>query len=478
MAVVTEANRRWWALGALCVPLFMIMIDNTVVSLALPSIRADFKTTLTQLEWIVSAYVLVFAVFQLTAGKFADYLGRRLIFVAGLVVFTASSLACGLASNAGLLIGARSVQGLGAALMLPATLSIISATFPVHERGMAIGIWAGVSGSALAIGPLIGGLLVEHAGWRWIFYINLPVGVLGFVATLALVPESRDTSEEQGLDVPGLLISGAGIFVLAFGLLEANTYGWGSATILLCFAGAAVALALFVVVERRRRLPMLDLSLFRDSTYAGANLGGMLMFFALFSFVFFISIYLQSVLGYSVLQAGGTFLVVTVAIMFAAPIAGKLSDRFGGRWLISGGMSLFGISMLLLSSTVGVHTGFWNMAPWFVIGGLGFGTVLPPMTAAVLGSVGTDKAGVASGVMQALREVGGALGIAVASAIVASKVGNLSARDPRFRVDFVTGFQDVLLVVGIVALAGALAAVSTVRTHVGAHASHDAHARA
>lgn len=463
---VTDENRRWWALGALSVSLFMIMIDNTVVALALPTLRVDLETTLSQLEWVVNAYALAFAVLLLTAGKLADFLGRRRVFLVGLVVFTASSVACGLAPDAGLLIGARVIQGLGAAMMLPATLSIISAIFPVRERGLAIGIWAGVSGAALAVGPLVGALLVENAGWRWIFYVNVPVGVLGVLATLSLVPESRDTSEEQRLDILGLLLSGAGIFALTFGVIEANNYGWGSTTILLCFAGSAIALALFVVVELRRRLPTLDLSLFRNSTFAGANAGGLLMLFALFGFVFFISIYLQSVLGYSVLEAGGSFLVMTVAIMFMAPISGKFSDRFGARWLMSAGMATFGVSMLLLSSTIEVDTGFWSMVPWFVLGGLGFGVVMPPMTAAVLASVDVDKAGVASGVMQSFRQLGGGLGVAVMGAIIASNVGKLSPRDPGFGPKFVNGFEDVLLLVGVVSLASAAIALTMVRKHV------------
>jgi EmrB/QacA subfamily drug resistance transporter len=463
MAFVTETNRKWWALGALCFSLFMIMLDNTVVSLALPTIEEDIGASLSQLEWVINAYALVFAVLLLPAGKLADFLGRRRIFIAGLVVFTLSSLACGLASSGGVLIGARAVQGLGAALMLPATLSIISATFPAEERGMAIGIWAGVSGAALAIGPLIGAVLVENAGWEWIFYINIPVGIVGVFATIALVSESRDTSKEQRLDLLGLVTSAAGIFLLTFALTESNNYGWSSATILLCFVGSAVALVLFVVVEARQRLPMLDLSFFRNPTFTGANIGGFGMFVALFGFVFFISLYLQSVLHYSVLEAGGTFLVTTVAIMLAAPISGMLTDTIGPRWLLTAGMALWGISMLALSSIVETDTGFWEFVPWFVVGGLGFGLVMPPMTAAILGAVHVDKAGVASGVMQAFRQLGGALGVAVGGAIIASKIGDLTPRDRQYGAEFVDGFQDVLLLIGIVALVTAVVAALMVR---------------
>jgi EmrB/QacA subfamily drug resistance transporter len=465
MAFVTAENRRWWALATLSFSLFMINLDNTVVSLALPAIQADLEATLSQLAWVVDAYALVFAVLLLTAGKLADYVGRRLIFIAGLVVFTVSSLACALAGDGETLIAARAVQGAGAAMMLPATLSIISATFPVSERGKAIGIWAAVAGGALAIGPLIGGLLVEYASWEWIFYVNVPVGVLAVVATLRIVPESRDTSEEQRLDLGGLVFSGASIFLVTFALIEANDFGWTSATILLCFAGAAVSLAAFVVLELRLRLPMLDLSLFRNPTFAGANVGGVLLFIGLFAYVFFISIYLQNVLRYSVIEAGGTFLVTTLAVMITAPIAGILSDKTGPRWLMAAGMAIFGFAMIVLSTTVGVDTGFWAMFPWFAIGGFGFGLVMPPMTAAILGAVHMDKAGVASGVMQAFRQLGGGLGIAIMGAIVASHVGDLPPQDPRFAPSFVVGFQDVLLLSGLLALASSTIAAATIRKH-------------
>jgi EmrB/QacA subfamily drug resistance transporter len=472
MGLITDANRRWWALGTLSFSLFMIVLDNSVVSLALPSIQGDLQTSLTQLEWVVNAYALVFAVLLLTAGKLADFLGRRLIFATGLVVFTASSLACGLASSGSMLIGARAVQGVGAALMLPATLSIITAIFPVRERGTAIGIWAGVSGAGLAIGPLIGGIILRVASWPWIFYINVPVGVLGLLATLTLVPESRDTSADQRLDLPGLITSGLALFGLSFGLIEANNYGWTSATIILCFVGSAVALVAFVLVESRQRRPMLDLSLFRNPTFAGANVGGLLLFVSVFGYVIFFSIFLQSVLGYSVLQAGGTFLVTTLAIMAMAPISGKLSDHYGARWLVTGGTALWGGAMLVLSAVVDENTGFWQMAPWLLLAGIGFGMVMAPMTAAVMATVGVDNAGVASGVMQAFRQSGAALGVSLMSAVVASHTGDLTPRSPQFRLEYADAFKSVLVLVGAIGLAAALTAVATIRSHVGIEVRH------
>src|SRR6476660_1212512 len=262
----TPENRKWWTLVAVAVGLFMIMLDNTVVNVALPSIRADLGIGISELEWVVNAYALTFGVLLLTGGKLADLLGRRAIFIAGLVVFTGASLWCGLAGGAGSLIAARTVQGVGAALMNPATLSIITATFPPRQRGTAIGIWAGTSALALAIGPLVGGLLAEHVDWSWIFFVNVPVGAIAIAAAYLFIDESKDTSHGQRPDVPGLATSAIGLFALTYALIEANSYGWGSARIVGAFAVAAVALVLFVVLELAQRRPMLDLRLFRNPT--------------------------------------------------------------------------------------------------------------------------------------------------------------------------------------------------------------------
>src|SRR6266487_6785632 len=238
--IFAEENRKWWTLGAVAFGLFMIMLDNTIVNVALPSIQRDLGIGISELEWVVNGYALTFAVVMLTGGKLADLLGRRLIFIVGLAIFTGASLACGLAPSAGFLIGARVVQGVGAALMNPATLSIITATFPPRQRGTAIGIWAGVSALALAIGPLVGGLIAEKINWNWIFFINIPVGVLAIVAAYAFIDESRDTSHEQRPDLPGLVSSALGLFALSYGLIEANRFGWTSGRILASFAVAVV----------------------------------------------------------------------------------------------------------------------------------------------------------------------------------------------------------------------------------------------
>ena len=321
--IFAEENRKWWTLAAVAFALFMVMLDNTVVNVALPSMERDLHISVSSLEWVVSGYALSFAVLMLTGGKLGDMYGRRLIFVIGLAIFTASSLACGLASSAELLIGARVIQGVGAALMMPATLSIISATFPPRLRGTAIGIWAGVSALALAIGPLVGGLIVKNASWSWIFYINVPIGLLGIVAAFVIIRESKDTSHEQRLDLPGLVTSAIGLLALTFALIESNRYGWGSAVILGLFALAAVALAAFVLVELKQRLPMFDLQLFRNRTFVGANTVALLVSLAMFGVFFFISLFMQQVLGYSPVQAGAAFLPMTILIILIAPLAGR-----------------------------------------------------------------------------------------------------------------------------------------------------------
>ena len=374
-AVFGGENRKWWTLVAVSLGLFMIMLDNTVVNVALPSIQHDLGLSLSELEWVVAGYALTFAAFMLTGGKLADLLGRRLMFVAGLAIFTAASLACGHAGGPEMLIGARVVQGVGAALMNPATLSIITATFPARQRGTAIGIWAGVSALALAIGPLVGGLLSEHVSWSWIFFVNVPVGVIAIVAAYLFIDESKDTSHGQRPDVPGLATSAIGLFALTYALIEANTYGWTSGRILALFAVAAVSLVAFVLLELHQRVPMLDLSLFKNGTFAGANSVMLLVGLAMFGVFFYNSLFIQNVMGYSAVQTGATFLPMTMLIILVAPAAGKYSDRVGSRWLMGVGMVLLSASLFIFSR-LDAASGFWDLFPGLIIGGFGMALVM------------------------------------------------------------------------------------------------------
>jgi EmrB/QacA subfamily drug resistance transporter len=459
--ILASENRKWWTLGAVAFGLFMIMLDNTVVNVALPSIQRDLGIDVSELEWVVNGYALTFAVLMLTGGKLADMLGRRRIFIVGLAIFTGASLACGLAGSASFLIGARIVQGMGAALMNPATLSIITATFPSRQRGMAIGIWAGVSAMALAIGPLLGGVLTQQIDWSWIFFVNVPVGILAIAVAAIVIEESRDTSHEQKLDFPGLLTSAIGLFALTYGLIEANNYGWGSGRIIGLFVLSALALAAFVAIEQRSRLPMLDLSLFRNPTFAGANLVMLLVALAMFGVFFFVSIYMQNVLGFSATQAGAAFLPMTILIVIVAPLAGKFSDRVGSRWLMGVGMTLVSASLLIFSR-LGIGSTYWHIFPGLIVGGLGMALTMTPTTAAAMGSVAVDKAGVGSAVLNSMRQVGGSLGIAVMGAIVASYVSAPIA-SPQALPQFVQGLQRALEVSSAIALASAVVAVALVR---------------
>ncbi len=457
-------RRRWWTLAAVSLGLFMIMLDNTVVNVALPSIQDSLGLSLSELEWVVTGYALTFAAFMLTGGKLADLLGRRLVFVAGLVVFTAASLACGLAGSADMLIGARVVQGIGAALMNPATLSIITATFPPRQRGTAIGIWAGVSALALAIGPLVGGLLSEHVDWSWIFFVNVPVGVIAVVAAFVFIDESRDRSSNQRPDVAGLVTSGVGLFALTYALIEANSHGWGSTRIIAAFALAGASLATFVALELRQRRPMLDLTLFRNPTFSGANVSMLLVALAMFGVFFYVSLYVQQILGYSPVEAGASFLPATILIAALSPQIGRLVDRVGSRWLTGGGMTLLALSLVVFSR-LGTGSGYWDILPGLVLMGVGMALTMTPTTAAAMSSVPRDQAGVGSAVLNSMRQVGGSLGIAVTGAIVAHvSAASLAAGDTRPDA-FVHGFQRGLEVAAAIALAGAVVAVATMRTH-------------
>jgi EmrB/QacA subfamily drug resistance transporter len=457
--LLTSENRRWWTLGAVGVGLFMLMLDNTVVNVALPSIERDLGARLSELEWIVAGYALTFAALLLTGGKLADVFGRRLAFLGGLAVFSASSLACALAPNAQFLVGSRIVQGVGAALMNPASLSIIATTFPPRERGAAIGIWAGISATALAIGPFLGGLLTEHVGWSAIFYVNVPIGAFAIVAGMFLIDESKDRSEGRSVDAPGLIASAVGLFSFTYALIEGNNHGWGSTRIVGAFAVAACALAGFVALEARGRRPMLDLALFRSRTFAGACAVVMLLGMSLFGVLFYISLYMQNVLGYSPLRAGAAFLPMTLLIIVVAPLAGRRSDRVGSRGLLTLGTALVA-AQLFYFSRLDVDATYWQLVPGMLVGGIGIASVMSPGTAAALSGIPADKAGVGSGVVNMARQLGGSIGIALLGAVVAH-----AAAGRRTPEAYVHGLSTALVVAGAIALVGAVVAATLVRSH-------------
>jgi len=453
----TPENRKWWTLAAVAVGLFMIMLDNTVVNVALPSIREDFGISISQLEWVFNGYALTFGVLLLTGGKLADMLGRRRIFMTGLVIFTISSFFCGFAGSEHVLIGARVVQGAGAALMNPATLSIIAATFPPRQRGMAIGIWAGISALALAIGPLVGGVITEHISWSWVFYINVPIGILGLIAARVFIDESRDTSEQR-LDLAGLATSALALFALTYALIKSNDEGWGDPLVLGLFAVSAIFFVLFAVVETRQRLPMLDLQLFRNASFSSANAVMLLIGLAMFGMFFFVSIYVQNILGYSPVQAGATFLPMTVLIILVAPNAGRLADKLGPRSMMVPGLALLTLSLIAFSFQDESST-FWTLLPALLLGGFGMAMAMAPTTSAALHAVPVDKAGVGSAVINSMRQVGGAVGLAVLGAIIATQY-DPQRPNPH---DFVNGFQLGLRVAAGIAFLGVVIAAFGIR---------------
>jgi EmrB/QacA subfamily drug resistance transporter len=459
--ILAEENRKWWTLAAVSFGLFMMMLDNTVVNVALPAMQRGLHAGPSELEWIVVSYALTFATLMLTGGKLADYYGRKLLFILGLAVFTLSSLACGFAPNAGFLIGARTVQGAGAALMNPATLGIITATFHPRQRGTAIGIWAGTSAMALAIGPLVGGLLAEKVHWSWIFFINVPVGALGILVALWAIDESRDMREEQRLDLPGLVTSAVALFALTYALIEANAYGWTSARIIALFVVFALGTAAFVALELRQRHPMLNLTLFRNVTFTGANTTMLLVALAMFGIFFYNSLFIQNILDYSAVQAGATFLPMTLLIMFIAPVVGRITDRVGSRWFMSSGMLLLAGSLTLFAQ-LGPQSTFWNILPGLLVGGVGMAFVMTPTTAAAMRSVPTDLAGVGSAVLNSSRQVGGSLGIAIMGAVVASRI-HVPRVSAQFPAQFVHGYHDALYTGAGFVLVGAVIAVSAIR---------------
>jgi EmrB/QacA subfamily drug resistance transporter len=416
---MTEDNRRWWALGAMCFALFMIMLDNTVVNVALPSIQRSLNASTSSLEWTVNAYTLSFAVLLVTGGRLGDLFGRRKLFLAGVTIFALSSGAIGFSPSDTWLVVWRAVQGTGSALMMPATLSIITHAFPAEERGKAIGTWAGVSAMALAIGPVVGGFLVESVSWQSIFFLNLPVAAGAIVITLFAVRESRDETVERTVDVPGVLTLTLGLAALVLALVEGNEWHWGSTRELAMFALAIVGLTAFVLLERSRRAPMVDFGFFRSRTFLGANIVAFIVSFAMLAMFFFLALYMQNIRGYSPLQAGVRFLPATMMIIVIAPIAGRLADRIGSRPLITFGL-LCVSGALFWQSHLTVSSGYGTLLPGFVLMGIGMGFVMSPMSLAAMNAVDRAKAGVASGILSMNRMVGGTFGVAVLGALVAT----------------------------------------------------------
>ncbi len=424
-SLIEHGRRRWWVLLITCVPLFMMMLDLTIVNIALPDIMKAFNTGISNVEWVLNAYILAFAVLLITLGKLGDLYGRKLLFLGGLGLFTISSLACGLAPNITMLIVARVFQAVGGAAMMPATLSILNVAFGDRGRGMALGIWGAVAGVASALGPIIGGALVDATSWRWIFLINLPVGVLAFIAAIIIIRESRDPTAERRIDVPGVLAISTALFCLTYALVEGQKYGWGSALIVGLFAASFVGFVVFLIIERLRSAPLIRLDLFRNRTFSAGNSVGLILMFGLLSILFLLVLFMQLVLDYSAIKTGLVLLPLAGMTMIVAPISGRLSDRIGSRWLLFFGMAFAALGIYLMSHLTPTEPWQHLMAPLAVCG-LGMGLVMAPTTSAVMASAPMERSGQAAGVLTTMRQVGSVLGISVIGAILQSQlVSNL-----------------------------------------------------
>jgi EmrB/QacA subfamily drug resistance transporter len=449
---MSSSRTRTWTLAIVSIGLFMVVLDNLVVNVALPSIQRDLGASIQALEWTVNAYVLSYAVFLLTGSALGDRFGRKRMFTVGLTLFTISSAAAALAPTSGLLIAARAAQGLGAAIVTPLTLTLLAEAFPPQRRGVALGVWSGISGIAVALGPLVGGAVVQAASWHWIFWLNVPIGIVLVPLALARLQESRGPS--RPLDLRGLALVSSGLFGIIFGLVRSQSEGWTSPQILIALSAGALLVTAFVAYERRAQDPMLPMHFFTGRSFAVTNGVSLAMYFGMFGSIFFLSQYLQNVLGNSPLQAGVKLLVWTGAAAVVSPLAGFFSERYGSRMFMVAGLSLQGIALAWMATLASVHQSYASMIVPFLLAGAGMSLVFAPAANAVLSSVKTHQAGQASGATTAIRELGGVLGIAVLATVFTGHGGYGSPQA------FVQGLTPALWVGAGVLAAGALLAAA------------------
>jgi len=488
-------ERKWRALLIVCVAIFMLLLDITIVNVALPDIQTELHTSFTDLQWVVDAYALMLATSVLNAGSLGDLLGRKRVFTGGVALFTLASALCGAATSPLFLILARGVQGIGGAIMFAVSLAILSQEFHGRERGTAFGIWGATVGAAVAVGPLIGGALTTWVGWRWIFYVNLPIGIACVAGAIRELHESRD-EEHGGFDALGFVTLTGGLFALVLGMLRGNDWGWSSTRLVVLFAVGAALLAAFVAAEFLQESPMFDLGLFRVPTFTGAQIVAFAISASIFSQFLYLALYLQNVLGYSPIGAGIRFLPLSLLSFVAAPIAGRLSARMPVRVLLGGGLALTGLSLLLMRG-ITPTSGWTTLLAGFLVGGVGIGLVNAPLASTAVSVVEQRKAGMASGINSTFRQVGIATGIAglgalfqdrirsdLESAAPAGRAGELAhavasgatrqvlaamPADVRVqaaaaaRAAFVGGLNEILLVGALIAFTGAILGFLLVR---------------
>jgi EmrB/QacA subfamily drug resistance transporter len=491
---------KWWTLLAVCLSIFMLLLDITVVNVALPDIRRELDASFTDLQWVIDAYALALASLMLAAGSLADLFGRRLVFVTGLLLFIAASLLCGLSGSPTMLNLSRALQGIGGAMMFATSLALIAQEFAPSERGTAFGLWGATTGFAVAVGPLAGGALTEGLGWEWIFFINVPIGLATAAMTLARVPESeRDRTAR--IDWAGLITFSGALFCLVLALIRGNDEGWGSALILGLVAASVLLLAVFVVVELRLPQPMFDLTLFRKPAFTGAQIVAFSLSASMFSMFLYLTLYLQNILEYSPWEAGLRFLPVSLLSFVAAPAAGKLAERLPVRAFLGAGLFLVGTGLLLMSG-IDPSDDWTTLLPGFILAGVGIGFINPPLATVAIGVVEPRRSGTASGINNTFRQVGIATGIAGLGAIfqaqVSDKLGKAlsgvplppgaedrlseavssgsaqaavnaappGARDVLLasaRRAFIDGLDEILIVAAVVAFVGGILALALVR---------------
>ena len=451
-----EHTNPWVVLVLICIAQFMVILDATIVNVALPSIQKDLNLSEANLQWIVNAYALVFGGFLLLGGRAGDLLGRKRLFLIGLVVFTVASLLNGLASSEGFLIASRALQGFGAALISPAALSIISTTFEEGaERAKALGVWAAIAIGGSAVGLVLGGFLVQYLSWPWIFYVNVPVGIVAFVLSLRLVPESRDLTGHRSYDIAGAVTVTGGLMTLVYAIVDAQSAGWGSTKTITTFAISAILLVSFVVIETRAKAPLVRLSIFRIRSLSIANVVMFLAASGIFAMFFFNTLYLQRVLGYQPLKAGLAFLPFTAGIMVSAGLASAFAPRVGVRLVAAIGMILTTGGLLLLTQLPVDGTYVKDVLPAILLSSLGMGAVFMPLTLIATTGLKNEDQGLASGLFNTSQQIGGALGLAVLSTIAASKSASAGGSQANA---LVVGFHwafaggAVVMVLGLVVL--------------------------
>ena len=492
-------ERKWWTLVTVCVGTFMLLLDVTIVNVALPKIQAGLGSSFTDLQWVVDAYALTLAALLLTSGSLADLLGRRRIFAIGLVIFSAASFLCGVAQSPLMLNLSRGVQGVGGAMMFATSLALLGNAYRGRDRGVAFGVWGAVTGAAVSIGPLIGGALTDSLSWRWIFLVNVPIGVVALALTLSKVGESRDP-EGARLDIPGFVTFTAALAALVFGLIESGRKGWGSGLVEGCLIASVVLITVFVVVERRREMAMLDLSLFRRPAFNGASIVAFTLSASIFAMFLYLTLYLQNILGISPFGAGLRLLTLSGAILVTSFIAGRLTTAVPVRLLMGAGLALVGLSLLLMRGLT-VSSDWTHLLPGFVVAGVGVGLINPPLASTAIAVVPPRQAGMGSGINSTFRQVGIATGIAALGSVFTSEVRThvssglhaahqggahaiataISSGQTRqaiahvppqaratvgelARASFVAGLNEIFLIAAIVSLLGAVASLLLIRS--------------